>query len=245
MLLQHGVKSNAMNHRGETALHVVSRGRYDSKEGFRVARLLLWHGIDVNAEDRDHDSPLHSACYSGKLEIARLLLHHGAKANMKNHRGEIPLHQVSQGKYESQTDGVGIAKLLLDGGLDVNSQAENGATSLHLASWYGKLEIARLLLEYSTSKNNRARTLLHVGVEGEYYLVQERNRVMTLTYLRARHGLERATNGRRNSTPLCLFPREARDRTSASRSWCTSGCKELPRGDPIAPSVTRRLRLSR
>jgi ankyrin repeat protein len=164
------------NHRGETALHVVSRGRYDSKDTVRVVRLLLEHGVDVNAEDKDQSSPLHSASYSGKLEIARALLDHGAKANLKNDRGETPLHQVSRGEYESQADGVSIAKLLLDRGVDANSRDENGVTSLHLASWCGKLEIARLLLEHSTSKNNRVRTLFSVGLEGDSYL-QERNRV--------------------------------------------------------------------
>ena len=170
MLLQHGVKSNEMNHRGETALHVVSRGRYDSKGSIPVARLLLENGINVNAEDKDGDSPLHSASYSGNLEIARVLLHHGANANVKNDRGETPLHRVSQGKYESQSDGVGIAKLLLDRGVDVNSRDEDGVTSIHLASWFGKLEITRLLLESSTSKNNKVRNLLHVGIEGQYNL---------------------------------------------------------------------------
>jgi ankyrin repeat protein len=170
MLLNQGIKSNVKNHRGETALHVVSRGIYDSKDGVRVARLLLERGVDVNAEDEDHDSPLRSACYSGKLEIARVLLHHGANPNAKNDRGQTLLHQVSQGRYESQADGASIAKLLLDCGADVNSRDENGVTSLHLALWGGELEIARRLLEHSSSKNNRVRTILHVGVEGEYYL---------------------------------------------------------------------------
>jgi ankyrin repeat protein len=176
MLLNHGVKSNVKNHRGETALHVVSRGRHDSKDSVRIARLFLEHRADVNAEDKDYYSPLHSASYNGNLEIARVLLHHGAHANAKNYRGETPLHQVSQGEYESQSDGVGITKLLLDRGVDMSSRDENGTTSLHLAAWHGKLEIARLLLEHSNSKSNRVRTLFHVGVEGEYYL-RERNLV--------------------------------------------------------------------
>ncbi len=167
MLLNHGVKSGTKNHRGETALHVVSR--YDSQNGVRVAKLLLERGVDVNAQDKDHNSPLHSASYSGRLEIVRVLLDHGAKANAKNDRGETPLHQVSQGEYESQVDGVRIAQLLLDRGVDVNAQDENGITPLHLASWCGKLEIARLLLERATLKTDRDRTLLHAGLEGEYY----------------------------------------------------------------------------
>ena len=160
ILLDHGVKSNAKNHRGETALHMVTRGRYDSQDGVRIAQLLLESGVDVNAQDKDDDSPLHSASYSGKLEISRVLLDHGAKAYAKNDRGGTPLHQVSQGEYESQEDGARIAQLLLDHGVGVNVQDKNSTTPLHLASWCGKVEIARLLVEHSQS---------HVGLEGEYY----------------------------------------------------------------------------
>ena len=147
MLLQHGVKSNAMNHRGETALHVMSRGKSDSKEGVCVARLLLEHGVNVNAEDKDHDTPLHSACYNGKLEIVRLLIDHGADANIEDDKGETALHKVSCGKHKLQ-DGVHITQLLLEnGGVDVDRQNKKQQTPLHLTSYDGKLEIARLLLD--------------------------------------------------------------------------------------------------
>ena len=168
MLLSNGVNSNAKNHRGETALHVLSRCGPDSKDCVRVARLLLECGVDVNMQDNDHDSPLHSASYNGKLEIVRELLNHGANASAKNKRDEVPLHQGSQGEYESQADGVRIAQLLLDRGVDVNARDKNGATPLHLASWCGKLEIAQLLVEHANSKINKVRTLLH-ALEGEYY----------------------------------------------------------------------------
>ncbi|KAH9056407.1 ankyrin repeat-containing domain protein [Lactarius vividus] len=164
-----GVKSNAKNYWGETALHVVSRGRYQSQDGVRVAKLFLERGVDVNAQDKDHNSPLHSASYNGNLEIARVLLEYGAKASAKNDRGETPLHHVSQGEYESQANGVGIAQLLLDHGMDVNTRDENGVTPLRVASWCGKLEIVRLFLEQCTLKNDRDRTLLQVGPKGEYY----------------------------------------------------------------------------
>ena len=142
MLLSNGVNSNAKNHRGETALHVLSRCGPDSKDSVRIARLLLERGVDVNMRDNDHDSPLHCASYNGKLEIVRELLNHGANASAKNKRDEVPLHQVLQGEYESQADGMRIAQLLLDRGVDVNARDKNGATPLHLASWCGKLEIA-------------------------------------------------------------------------------------------------------
>jgi ankyrin repeat protein len=168
ILLNRGVKSNAKNHRGETALHMVSRGKHDSQDEVRITQLLLESGVDVDAQDSADDSPLHYVSYSGKIEIARVLLDHGAKVNAKNDRGETPLHQVSQGEYECQVDGVRIAQLLLDRGAGVNAQDKNRVTPLHLASWCGKLEIARLLVEYATLRNDRVHTQLDVGLEGEY-----------------------------------------------------------------------------
>ncbi|KAH9061958.1 ankyrin repeat-containing domain protein [Lactarius vividus] len=126
--------------------------------------LLLRSGVDVNAQDKDHDFPLHSASYNGRLEIARVLLDNGAKVNAKNGRGETPLHQVSQGEYESQADGVGIAQLLLDRGKDFE-------TPLHFACFRGEPEIARLLLNHDAkvnARNNQGETPLHLVSLGEY-----------------------------------------------------------------------------
>ena len=67
-LLKKGVKSNTKNHRGETALHVVSRARDDSQDsarvvdaeeaGVAVAQLLLGLGADVNAKTWSGETPL-------------------------------------------------------------------------------------------------------------------------------------------------------------------------------------------
>jgi ankyrin repeat protein len=53
LLLDHGANANAENESSETALHVVSRGEYDSQEhGVRISRLLLEHGVDVHAHNK-------------------------------------------------------------------------------------------------------------------------------------------------------------------------------------------------
>ncbi len=50
LLLDHGVKVDAKNDQGETPLHLVSQGKYDSPhDGVHVAELLLECGTDVNA----------------------------------------------------------------------------------------------------------------------------------------------------------------------------------------------------
>ncbi len=94
---------NAKNDQGETPLHVVSRSEcYSPNDGVLVVKLLLDHGVDVNAQNMDHWTPLHSASYNGKPEITQVLLHHGAKVNAENDLGESPLHLVRQVKYDTK-----------------------------------------------------------------------------------------------------------------------------------------------
>lgn len=88
-LLKKGVKSNAKNHRGETALHVVSRARDDSQDGDQVGRLSLERGVDGSTQDMVHDTE------EAGLSVARLLLDLGADVNAKTWSGETPLDLVS------------------------------------------------------------------------------------------------------------------------------------------------------
>ncbi len=62
--------------------------------------------------------------------------------------GITPLHYVSVGRYDSEEASVGVARLLLERGGDVNGQNKHRQTPLHVASFNGKLEIARLLLDH-------------------------------------------------------------------------------------------------
>jgi ankyrin len=99
----------------------------------------------MNAQDKFGWTPLHSASYNGMHEIAQVLLRHGAKVNLENYLGETALHLVREGKYGSQ-DGVRVAQLLLDAGLDVNARDKRNWTPLHAASYYGRVKIAQCYL---------------------------------------------------------------------------------------------------
>lgn len=88
-LLENGVKSNAKNHWGETAFHVVSRARDDSQDSARVGQLSLKRGVDGSTPEIDHDAD------EASVDVARLLLEHGADVNAKTWSGETPLDLVS------------------------------------------------------------------------------------------------------------------------------------------------------
>ena len=153
--LGHGAGSNAENIRGETPLHLVSRGQYDSQDqegGVGIVHLLLGRGANINAQDNGHMTPLHLACYYGKLEIVRALLSHDASVNTKGELGQTTLHLVLDGNRCGR-DTLGIVRLLLENGADVNAQDSNNETPLHLACNYGKLGIGRVLLIHGANAN--------------------------------------------------------------------------------------------
>ena len=156
--LDHGAKTTAENEQGETPLHLVSRGTYDFQEhGVKPARLLPEHGVDVNAPDKDQNTPLHSASYVGRLEIVQVLLDHGANAGPKNAQAQTPLHLVSQGGYWSQEDGPSVAKLLLEHGGYMNAQDKDYRSPFFLACCRGRLDIARVFLDFDAKRKSRQR----------------------------------------------------------------------------------------
>jgi ankyrin repeat protein len=56
-----------------------------------IVRLLLDGGADPNAKSREGGTPLHSAAFTGDLEIAELLLAYGADPNATGPKDQTPL----------------------------------------------------------------------------------------------------------------------------------------------------------
>jgi ankyrin repeat protein len=203
-LLNCGLKLNAKDRCGETVLHSVSRGKQSSQGGVRVAKLLLERGADVNTRRDDRQTPLHVASYFGNVEIVRLLLDHGADLDAATgNMGEKPLHKVSYGKYRSQEDGVRVAQLLFDRGADVNTRRNDRQTPLHLASYFGNVEIVRLLLDHGANLDaatgNMGEKPLHKVSYGKYRYQEDGVRVAQLLFDR---GAEVNTRGKDDWTPL-------------------------------------------
>jgi ankyrin repeat protein len=96
-----------------------------------LAKLLLDHGWDVNARDKDGDTALHLAADCNLLSIMELLISRGADYNAHNKKGKTPLHRaIGGGKLAIQT--------LLEKGADINVKDDEGTTPLWRASYRGK-----------------------------------------------------------------------------------------------------------
>ena len=113
-LLYQGANASAENDRGETPLHLVSRGNYISEEdGVGIAELLLERGSDTNARDNNNATPLQLAHYRGRSDIARVLLDHDAKAHPKRDQDLALWHLGPDGENSSLEEGSGAKCIVI------------------------------------------------------------------------------------------------------------------------------------
>ncbi len=94
-----------------------------------MVELLLSYGADVNAQNRDNVTPLHSATSKGDPRVIKLLLEHGAEVNAKTKNSSTPLHIAAEFRFIDTN----VADLLLRYGADVNAKDSEGKTPLDVA----------------------------------------------------------------------------------------------------------------
>ncbi len=114
----------------KTPLH-FSAGQGD----YEITKLLLLHGADVNAKDKENTTPLHEASWRWERKVVELLIDKGAKVNIKGvhpralcFNGWTPLHVAAErGRNE-------VVEALLKAGADVNTKSDGGMTPLSVAN---------------------------------------------------------------------------------------------------------------
>ncbi len=142
-LLDKGLKIDARNKQGETALMAAARaGRAE------VIKLLLDRGADVNARDAQRGTALNSAVsLRGHLEAARVLLERGADIEAR----DTPANRTIL-MHAAQSGDLGVVKLLLERGAQVNARDVHGDTALSLARGKDIEEIEKVLKAHGAKK---------------------------------------------------------------------------------------------
>ena len=133
MLLKRGAK---LNQSGEPLLHVACGEATECKIASEVGetksvehmlstiRLLLLHGLDVNAISDAGGTALYLACKSQQLQVVQILLEAGADVNLTSDR-RYPLMAACDG------GNIELINLLLQAGADVKCSKSNNETCLH------------------------------------------------------------------------------------------------------------------
>jgi cytohesin len=128
------------NHR-EIAEFLISNGvDIRNRKGFLHRVLVIgWHdlakhaidqGIDVNAKDRDGNTPLHLANnVKDNIEFTELLIAKGADVNAKSKSGMTPLHQAVRTRNGRKD----VVELLIANGAEVDVKDKSGLTPLYWA----------------------------------------------------------------------------------------------------------------
>lgn len=144
---------------GRTPLH------YGAQYGFRVVceiiieHLQQWDMFDVsegidgkNWQDSEGWAPLHLSVVGGHPLTTKALL---AAENWKNDSDDTGSVRTNKSKSGAvlalavKANFVDIVQLLVDAGVDINHQDEQGETALHVAARFNHEECARILLDGS------------------------------------------------------------------------------------------------
>jgi serine/threonine-protein kinase len=180
LLVRAGIPLDAVDHQGNTALHLAaSRGWSDlvklilaradladrrNKRGeTAIHRSIRQHDLasvralanstnNINQADFDGNTPVHLAVDLRNIAILRELIRNDAALNIRNHNGETPLHTSMKDHNPNQLE---IVNELVAGGADIDFPDSRGKRSSEIAFSSSNLELFRLALTHSKTKSIR------------------------------------------------------------------------------------------
>lgn len=118
-----------------TLLHIACRlGSY------KVTKLLISKGVNINHTDSHGDNTLFCALYAHDYEIVKLLIEKGIDINHKSNYGDTALHLAILYKSDKK-----IVKLLIEKGIDVFVRDSSGTSALDSAIYRKYNKMAKLL----------------------------------------------------------------------------------------------------
>ncbi|CAC5404897.1 unnamed protein product [Mytilus coruscus] len=161
-LLENGADVNHPNDDGSTPLIAACQGNYND-----IILMLIEHKADVNKQMYDGDNPLISATYNGYPDVVEVLLTHGVDINRSLHNKHVlteaihnlPNRILSSVKREWYEDvvmsfGSSITKeYVKEKSVDYVFDVFAGSPPLHIASFMGQTDIAKLLLDHKANVN--------------------------------------------------------------------------------------------
>lgn len=131
-LIKRGMDVNTVDRSGNTLL--VQAIRSDVPELFDY---LLQRRARVNTRNKNGETALSIAAYTGKLAYVKRLVEAGAEINFF---GWPPL------SYAAYNGHLAVVDYLLKHGAEVNATTENGSSALFFAARFGHIEVIKLLL---------------------------------------------------------------------------------------------------
>ena len=162
VLLRAGADRTIKDAVGNTWIHYAVRG-YCSKD---VIQSIIDQGVDVNATNKEGDTPLMLASQNGNEDAINVLLSTGANRSrtFKDRYGDTWMHYAAREDCSNE-----ILQSFIDHGHDVNATNEMNVTALMLVSENGNVDAMNVLLRAGadrTIKDAVGNTWIHYAVRG-------------------------------------------------------------------------------
>lgn len=133
-LLRRGFDPDTRDTKGQVGLTLALQN--GSNKAF--AALLTARRLNVEARNKQDESPLMMAAIKGNVEAVKALIARNADVNKT---GWTPLHYAATGGH------LKMIELLLEHYAFIDAQAPNGNTPLMMAAYFGTPEAVKLLIE--------------------------------------------------------------------------------------------------
>ena len=135
--------NNAINKDNEKNRELLLISKKGDKE--KLLELLSSNQVNINFQDENGWSALHSACDEGNLKIVEILIKSKIDLNLRTNDKKAALHiSVSRGYFD-------ISKLLIENGANINIRDSEKNLPIHICAKEGHDELLSFILEKNSN----------------------------------------------------------------------------------------------
>lgn len=143
LLIDAGANVNAETEEGDPLFFMAFWSH--ERESSNCFNLLVEHGANIYAKDRNGKTGLIVAAYDLRYEPCKVLIEKGVDVNAQDNEGKTAL--MNAARYIAGVDIQRTCELLIVGGADVHLRAKDGKTAFDLAVEAGNEQTCQLLVK--------------------------------------------------------------------------------------------------